>query len=318
MRAAYGDEDEDGDAPNIFTINKGRSAREVAEHLEDVRGFFAHLGGSARASALAVSSRWRTVWAGEVDVAAQRREELQQRMEVLSSLNDITQQLLEVHPRLAKAGDSMRGFCDARSRCSLKGAEALAAFLRDAANLVKHALRPAPLEEKLAALESTADRFRTLSVRLNDYVDVDCSPPAAAGEDARASTGLSSNERAAVESAIADLQVDIAVLLESALMAAQQALAEYKRFFYRLQVLVREYEPVYLPAGASAPAMPLNIDIVVGGCGDMEARWAQDFVDLAAASVRNLAGHVKEVDRCLHRIQSCAVELRTLLVQGAA
>merc|ERR1712137_796867 len=86
------------------------------------------------------------------------------------------------------------------------------------------------LEMNLAELERIADEFRRLSIQELMVADLK-------GEDAV-------REQLELQRTCEDLQVDIAVLLESALMTAQQALAEYKKMHCRLELLATEYEPL--------------------------------------------------------------------------
>merc|ERR1712176_1559185 len=95
---------------------------------------------------------------------------------------------------------------------------------------------PKRLEVHLSALERTADEFRSISM---EAISSAGCPPAWHTTESEAH-----DEQLELLRACEDLQVDIAVLLESALMTAQQALAEYKKMHCRLELLVTEYEPI--------------------------------------------------------------------------
>merc|ERR1712129_515268 len=117
-----------------------------------------------------------------------------------------------------------------------------------------------------------------------------------------------------------DLQVDIAVMQESALMTAQQALAEYKKMHCRLQLVATEYEglckmeleisarPVFLPllADASTKAAAENLP-------DQAVQWAIDFSKLVGNSYRGLEVMVRELNQRRRRISDLAAELREVL-----
>lgn len=165
------------------------------------------------------------------------------RHEVFVVINDIERCLCESCRLLLQASASMRRFGECHG--ALRDGRRLSSFLRDAALYLRsEAEVPQRLEAHLSDLERVAYEFRNVSLMPDDsyrssHADV------AAGHDGGA--GIlhhDDTDMAALRQESADLQVDIAVLLESALMTAQQALAEYKKMHCRLELVATEYEPL--------------------------------------------------------------------------
>merc|ERR1719293_503962 len=151
--------------------------------------------------------------------------------------------------------------CFGEKHAALSDPQQLSAFLRDAALYSKsEAEVPGRLESSLGQLERVADDFRKFSLEI-----------------------VEAGQPTDLQRACEDLQVDIAVLLESALMTAQQALAEYKKMHCRLELLVTEYEPVIrLELVASGPVfLPLATDerhrAAVVPLPEQALQWALDF-----------------------------------------
>merc|ERR1712039_1104619 len=120
-----------------------------------------------------------------------------------------------------------------------------------------------------------------------------------------------------------DLQVDIAVLLESALMTAQQALAEYKKMHCRLELLVTEYEstcrfelestgPVFIPF-VSEEAQMANATLP-----DQAMQWALDFSQLVVSAAQGLDLMVRELEHRRRQLKGRNGELRQAMLQRAA
>jgi len=167
---------------------------------------------------------------------------------------------------------------------------------------------PKRLEARLGDLECIADEFRGVSI----------SAPAVGRELAPMIEGPQK-----LHADCEDLQVDIAVLLESALMAAQQALAEYKRMHCRLELLATEYEsvcnleldntrPVFLPivteeSQVAATALP-----------EQAVQWALDFAQLVGTSSSGLESLVREAEVRRQRIKRVADEFRAIMLRYAA
>jgi hypothetical protein len=239
----------------------------------------------------------------------QRREARKWRMwhDIFCVLNDIERQLGEALGLLMQASASMRRFGESHGQ--LNDFPRLSAFLGDAALYFRSEVDvPKRLEARLGDLESIADEFRGVSI----------SAPAVGRELAPMTEGPQK-----LHADCEDLQVDIAVLLESALMAAQQALAEYKRMHCRLELLATEYEsvcnleldntrPVFLPivteeSQVAATALP-----------EQAVQWALDFAQLVGTSSSGLESLVREAEVRRQRIKRVADELRAIMMRYAA
>lgn len=236
-------------------------------------------------------------------------------------LNEIERCLGEASKLLMQAAASMRRFGE--SHGALQDAPLLSAFLCDAARYFKsEAEIPSRLEAHLCELERVADEFRCVAMtapapgeRPNET-----EPGQAELADAKGNSASSALRRECT-----DLQVDIAVLLESALMTAQQALAEYKKMHCRLELLVTEYEPLCrleLDISARPVFLPLLADETTkaeaASLPEQAVKWALDFSHLVGTSSRGLEGLVRELERRRRRLADCAAELRDALLRRAA
>lgn len=238
--------------------------------------------------------------------------------EVFCVMNEIEQKLGEALGLLVQAASSMRRFGD--SHGSLRDAPPvrLSAFFRDAMLYFKsEAEVPKRLEAHLGELERVADEFRSVSIE-----GIGHSLSTAIPGDGNDETGAC-EERSELQTACEDLQVDIAVLLESALMTAQQALAEYKKMHCRLELLVTEYEslcrleldvsgPVFLPFVTEEAQMASTT------LPEQAMQWALDFSQLVGAAAQGLDMLVRELEHRRRQLKGCNGELRTAMLQRAA
>jgi hypothetical protein len=204
--------------------------------------------------------------------------------EVFRVLNEIEQRLAEVVSLLVQAAASMKQFADTHSR--LSDCARLSAFLRDAALYFQSESGiPKRLESHLDNLERVADEFRSISVQAVEQSEA--------------------NGASELWRSCEDLQVDIAVLLESTQMNAQHALAEYKKMHCRLELLVTEYEPICrLELEAARPAfLPLLTD---------------DSAKQVGTASQELQELVRELDHRAKQVSACSQELRGNTLQLAA
>jgi len=176
------------------------------------------------------------------------------------------------------------------------------------------------VEALLGDLERSADEFRSISIEPASTVG----PSSAAGQpfaDVPAEAGSGQSE---LYAACEDLQVDIAVLLESALMAAQQALADYKKMHCRLELLATEYEPICrLELEAQSPVLlPLLTDrseqVAAASLPEQAVQWALDFSQLVGASSKGLHRLVRELEHRRCQLKACSDEFRALMLRCAA
>jgi len=227
------------------------------------------------------------------------------------TLNDIERKLAEALNLLVQAAASMRRFGDSHS--ALDDGTQISAFLRDAILYYRsEAEVPRRVEAHLGDLERIADEFRSLSL---EPVSSSISPPDIEADD----------QTHELRRACEDLQVDIAVLLESALMAGQQALAEYTKMHCRIELLATEYEPLCrLELEAPSPAfLPLlgsdtTAEVVSAALPELAVQWAMDFSKLVGTSSQGLEGLVRELEHRRRQVRSCAGELRANVLRRAA
>ncbi|CAE8654128.1 unnamed protein product, partial [Polarella glacialis] len=100
-----------------------------------------------------------------------------------------------------------------------------------------------------------------------------------------------------------DLQVDVAVLLESVMMGANQALAEYKKMHCRLELLATEYEPLCRleldDATRPMTFLPLladeNAKAAAASLPEQAVRWAEDFSQMVGSASKVLEASVREL-----------------------
>ncbi|CAE7415089.1 Kcnh2 [Symbiodinium sp. CCMP2456] len=289
-----------GSEVNIFNINDaGRASR--AQVLKDQL-----MRWSKRAAPWRFSQRLHSAFDREARQGRREVRKWRQRHEVFCLLNEIEQHLNDVVAGLRQADSSMRRFCRSHgSERLLQEASRLPAFLCDAALYYKsEAGVPGKLEDKLCKLERVADDFRAISIDPSDM--------------APEQIGDGSKDPGEAE----DLQIDIAVLLESTLMAASQALGEYKKMHCRLELVATEYEPLCRLelSNATRPAtfLPLLAEDAAVTLPDQAIVWAQDFSQLVDQASQSLATLVRELASRKQHLSGCVGELRALLLRRAA
>jgi len=246
-------------------------------------------------------------------VRKQRREVRKWRRwhDIFCLLNEIERQLGEAVGLLGQAAASMKRFGESHS--ALHDAMRLSAFLADAALYFRsEAEVPKRLEARLGDLECIAGDFRGASIELLS----------AAGH-LPADEELAEGQRQ-LRSECEDLQVDIAVLLESALMAAHQALAEYKKMHCRLELLATEYEPICrLELDSSGPVfLPLCIgsesQVPATSLPEQAVQWALDFSQLVGTASQGLDRLVRDVEQRRRQLKSCSSDFRASMLRYAA
>jgi len=315
-------EDFDCSALNIFTINNPTAG--MGEGFGGAVGSAADSGSRALRHLLRLAQKpvamkpFKEHLLSVLDpgVRQQRREVRKWRHwhTVFCTLNEIEQRLAEVLSLLLQAASSMGRFEESHSGlCDLVR---LSAFLRDAALYYRsEAAVPKRVEAHLCELERVADEFRGISVE------------ALPDADTPTSRGVSREGAEELRRACEDLQVDIAVLLESAMMTAQQALAEYKKMHCRLELLVTEYEPVCrIEMDAPRPAsifLPLLTDegakqAAAASMPEQAVQWALDFSQRVGAASRGLTGLVHELEQRVRQLRNCANELRSNTLRRAS
>ncbi|CAK0847995.1 unnamed protein product [Prorocentrum cordatum] len=298
VRAPTPSFDEDS-AVNIFTINETGSSQ--ASSSDRFKQFVKSWSPDVRPPRM---EPMRQKLRSALDPGARRQHHEVKKWRVWYSefcvLNEIEQRLDESARLLTQAAASMKRFGD--KHAALLDPQQLSAFLRDAALYSRsEADVPGRLETLLGHLETVADDFRNISLQAPEVED-----------------------QTDLQRACEDLQVDIAVLLESALMTAQQALAEYKKMHCRLELLVTEYEPVIrLELAPSGPVfLPLVTDerhrAAVVPLPEQALQWALDFSQLAGSASRRLGSLARELGRRRPQLRGCASELRSLMLRLAA
>jgi DNA repair exonuclease SbcCD ATPase subunit len=240
-------------------------------------------------------------------IRKQRREVRKWRRwhEVFRVLNEIEQRLGEIVSLLVQAAASMSQFGECHNR--LSDCAKLSAFLRDAALYFQSESDiPKRLESHLECLERVADEFRTISVEA-------------------AELEASREQQSELWKECEDLQVDIAVLLESTQMTAQHALAEYKKMHCRLELLVTEYEPICrLELEVARPAfLPLLTDdsakqVSAASVPERAVQWALDFATLVGSSSHGLGELVRDLNHRARQVSACSQELRDYTLRFAA
>jgi len=297
---------------DIFTANDQREGREGGR----MRRLFKKLS-DRPARMKPLKERLRSVL--DPGVRKQRREVRKWRRwhESFCAMNEIERRLAEVLTLLAQAAASMKRFGESHS--ALCEGEGISAFLRDAGLYYRSELEvPRRVETHLGELERAADQFRGISIDATP-ANQDAGPEGA--DDAESEAQDEWLERRRI---CEDLQVDIAVLLESALMAAQQALAEYKKMHCRLELLATEYDPecrlqlddfgpAFLPLVVESPQGAINTSLP-----ELAVQWALDFSEMVGAPSLNLEGLVRELDQRRRQLSKCSAELRDNLLRRAS
>eukprot|EP00927_Polykrikos_kofoidii_P073113 TRINITY_DN69187_c0_g1_i1.p1 TRINITY_DN69187_c0_g1~~TRINITY_DN69187_c0_g1_i1.p1 ORF type:complete len:315 (-),score=40.84 TRINITY_DN69187_c0_g1_i1:132-1076(-) len=289
------------EAVNIFTINNGAvpNGHDEGTSYFDLTSLAGPRGLGLELQDL-LSQQLPWLRTGVDPVAELQRQAHLQRRKVVCLLNDMDQSVRVIHAELQLAAKAMCRFGETHSpNC---GPSDITTFIQDSMHFIKEAVMPEKIETKLSDLEYTADCFRTTQTSGHDEMQL--------GSD--------------VQKACSDLQVDIAVLLESALMTAQQALAEYRRLLCKLQVLVTECEPIYRHAisDPTEPTALLRVDlrdkVEEESLPAPEVKWVREIAELSGPTSRLLAATVRELGRRAGLLRDCAEDLRTMLVHGVA
>lgn len=315
---------------NIFTINDpnasavdtsagsdGRTGRLEPSKLKDL---IKKLAPRPTTRMRPLKERMRLMMNPEARKHRKEVRKWRRRHEIFCVLNEIEQRLSEVLSLLKQAAASMCRFGE--SHTELCDVLRLSAFLRDAGLYFRsEAQVPNRVETHLGELERIADDFRNIS--LDALPTGDVAALEVAEEDA--ALARATGEHLDLQRACEDSQVDIAVLLESALMTAQQALAEYKKMHCRLELLATEYAPnIRLELDPSRPIfLPLIMDnestqVAAADVPDQAVQWALDFSQLVGASSQGLEGLVRELGNRRVHLRSCATELREHILRRAA
>mmetsp|Transcript_42188 Transcript_42188/g.98977 ORF Transcript_42188/g.98977 Transcript_42188/m.98977 type:complete len:690 (-) Transcript_42188:112-2181(-) len=298
--------DAGADQVNIFTINNPTNSSGLArfKHL------FTRVSRKRFLRSRRLDEKWRSMRSMLDPATRKQREEVRkwrQWHEVFCTLNDIGNELTAICSLLSQAAVSMRRFGD--SHAALQDCVRMAAFMRDAMLYIRsEAEVPRRVEDHLEMLQSCADEYRGMVVQ----------PPVRSpmGED----------DAAQLEPwrALEDLQIDLAVILESAVMTAQQALAEYKRLHCRLELLVSEYKPVCRLELESQPVfMPLLVEEgtsqVVAACmPDQAVEWSVDFSSRIGTESKGLEMLVRDLDHRSKQVKSVSASLRNQTLQCMA
>lgn len=313
---------------NIFTINNpsassvdtsagsGGGAPKAGFETSELKDLFSSL--SSRKPTTSIKKKMLFMVNSEVRQQRQEVRKWRRRHEIFCVLNEIEQRFAEVLNLLRQASASMRRFGE--SHTMLCDVLRLSAFLRDAGLYYRsEAQVPTQVENHLGELERTADEFRSIS--LDDVADGEATTHELAEEDA----ARTAQEHRELLRESEDLQVDVAVLLESSLMTAQQALAEYKRMHCRLELLATEYAPsIRFELEATRPIfLPLIMDsestqVAAAAVPDQAVQWALDFSELVGVSSQGLDGLVKALGNRQTQLRSCAAELREHILRRAA
>lgn len=266
----------------------------------------------------------RSTWDPTVRKGRREVRKWRRRHEIFVVLNDIERCLGEASRLLLQGAASMRRFGETHG--SFREAPLLSAFLCDAALYFRsEADVPTRLEAHLCELERLADEFRNVSAASEEP-----SGPTTCGTSGNTGTADGGEAepsgpdgvQAALRRECMDLQVDIAVVLESALMNAQQALAEYKKMHCRLELVATEYEPLCrleLDISARPVFLPLLADASTKAeaeaLPEQAVQWALDFSQLVGSSSRGLEGLVRELEQRRRLLVKCNAELREVLLR---
>lgn len=316
---------------NIFTINNpaasgidaqdGRGGGDPKGTFEssELKDLFQSLSSRPTKQMRSLKERMRMMVSPEVRNQRQEVRKWRQRHEIFCVLNEIEQRLSEVMGLLRQAAASMRRFRE--SHTMLSDVLRLSAFLRDAGLYYRsEAEVPEHVENHLGELERIADDFRSISLDEDLGGDTTALEPGDGDAAARPA-----REHLELLRASEDLQVDVAVLLESALMTAQQALAEYKKMHCRLELLATEYAPsIRFELEATRPVfLPLIMDskstqVAAAAVPDQAVQWALDFSELVGTSSQGLEGLVQALGNRQKQLRTCAAELREHILRRVA
>mmetsp|Transcript_12228 Transcript_12228/g.27709 ORF Transcript_12228/g.27709 Transcript_12228/m.27709 type:complete len:666 (+) Transcript_12228:65-2062(+) len=290
-------DDAGNDAVNIFTINHAATT----SALQRLRRMFARVSRKRLLRSKRLDAKWRSFRSMLDPETRQNRQAVRrwrQWHEVFCTLNEIGKELTETCALLSQAAMSMRRFGE--SHTALQDCVRLSAFMHDAMLYVQsEADIPRRVEDHLTMLQGCADEFRSMVVQ----------PPV------QSPSGLENSEQKEPWVVLEDLQIDLAVILESAIMTAQQALAEYKRLHCRLELLVSEYESicraqlesdqVYMPLlveeGSSQP---------VACMPEQAVEWSVDFSSRIGAESRGLEMLVRDLEQRSRQVKNLCTGLR--------
>eukprot|EP00929_Paragymnodinium_shiwhaense_P097994 TRINITY_DN59558_c0_g1_i1.p1 TRINITY_DN59558_c0_g1~~TRINITY_DN59558_c0_g1_i1.p1 ORF type:complete len:845 (-),score=232.43 TRINITY_DN59558_c0_g1_i1:108-2642(-) len=326
---------------NIFTVNEtegGSSSSSSGPRLtfQPFQRFLQKWSSRPSVRIKPIKQKLRSVI--DPDVRKERRKVRKWRRwhEVFCALNDIERRLTEVVNLMNQAACSMKRF--GQCHASLKDGIGISAFLIDVCLYFRSECGvPQRIEKHLAELEQAADAFRSLSIEdiklmLSNELTVSkttsASTPAAAPAASGAEGSVDEDEELEPGEAwrvCEDLQVDVAVLLESALMASQQALAEYKKMHCRLELIATEYdsecrlemeagaEPAFLPLLADSPSEAAKTAVP-----DRAVQWILDFSQLVGSGSLGLEGSVRELEKRRRRLKQSSAELRDSMLRRAS
>lgn len=292
---------------NIFTINQSKASAAAAHGATYPLKLLSKF--SAKPRTRPLTERLRTM----LDPAArQQRREVQKWRhwhDLFCALNDIERRLVDVRGLLGQASSSMRTFGESHGQLTDVH---IGAFLGDAVLYFRsEAEVPRQLDDHLGALERIGDGFRSISM------DAPCDETSTDFSDGEP------RESEELRTSCEDLQMDIAVLLESAMMTAQQALAMYKKMHCRLELLATEYEsvcrldldaPLFLPLIVEGTAQAA----VTAAIPERAVEWAVDFCQLVGTSSHSLELLVRELGQRTRQLKSLSGTLRSLTLQRAA
>mmetsp|Transcript_58979 Transcript_58979/g.140821 ORF Transcript_58979/g.140821 Transcript_58979/m.140821 type:complete len:567 (+) Transcript_58979:139-1839(+) len=291
------------DAPNskvnIFTINDQAGINSesvlVSDSVSKVKGFLKNV---KRPKDLLKSGKEKLKAIVRNDTGSDRPPEghtaWRQWTDVLAALNEIESKLPPIVELLARAARSMKKF--GASHTELDDCARLSAYLADSMRYLRsEADAPKRLEDLLTSLEHSLDDFRGFKFQV----------PATARED-----------QIEKWKSCEDMQEELAILLESATMTAQQALGDYKKMHCRLELLVSEYEPVCkLELEPAETALPLLVDesarkVDQAALPERAVQWAVDFSQLVGPLSRHLEGRVREMDGRAKQVVELSKQLR--------
>jgi len=293
------------DAVNIFTINHAATT----SALQRLRRMFARVSRKRMLHSKRLDAKWRSFRSMLDPETRQNRRAVRrwrQWHEVFCTLNEIAKELTETCALLSQAAVSMRRFGE--SHTALQDCVRLSAFMRDAMLYVRsEAEVPRRVEDHLSLLQGCADEFRSMVVQ----------PPV------KSPSGLENSEQKEPWVVLEDLQIDLAVILESAIMTGQQALAEYKRLHCRLELLVSEYESICrAQLETDQVYMPLLVEegsSQTAACMPEQAvEWSVDFSSRIGAESKGLEFLVRDLEQRSRQVKSLCTGLRNQTLQCMA
>jgi len=244
-----------------------------------------------------------------------RGRKLRQQQDARRVLHESEQQLADVIRLLVQAVDSIK-------RCSEIDSEVsdlthLSAFLQEAAVYFgKRSAVPQILEESLAELQRNVAKFGRLSGE-------PFTPAEETGKERGVGSQVIVEDKEDRRKRCENPQVDIVMLLESGLMAAQQAFAEYKKMRDHLGLLATEHEaicrleldtPTFLPFIIDDPSTQVTIAVAPA----QAVKCAIDFSNLMKPSSNRLGILVQELEQCFQHLKCCSSEAHAHALQHAS